>query len=83
MIFHHTISHDNAKEFDKLCSKFHNDQDGNIIGVEYSTCVFPLQAQQINLPGVKLPQMQMNFATFFFAFFTYKVEQPVTPEKLN
>jgi hypothetical protein len=76
MIFQHTIQHQEPKEFDKLCGKFLNEQGDSIISVDYCSNAVPVQATPVNIPGFQQQQMQMQFITFFFAFFRYTVAKP-------
>ncbi len=76
MIFQHTIQHQDPKEFDKLCGKFLNEHEKDIISVDYNTIIQQGGFSDIKVPGSLIVQRQIQFISFFFAFFRYTVEQP-------
>lgn len=83
MILHKTIQHQEPDKFDKLCGKFMNEQGDKIISVDYGFNMIPVQAQPVNIPGFQQQQLQMQFVSFYCAFFRYTGEAESTPETSN
>jgi hypothetical protein len=79
MILHHTITSQDAKQFDKAVEKFNN--ENMVLKIEYSTSVVAMQGQSI--PGIQ-HQVQVQLVPIFFAFFHYQQNEATNgkPESL-